>query len=130
MKKSTLVLFSFIISFVGFSLSGCIATAITGNLPPAGIDVTNNVADTYMTIKSSRSGEMDMRVGTGQTLRIPLCGIPEGNYYTLTAKFWDRSGKYLGVNEMRFSVSFDYSSRYSETWVVDYYIPPIRPVER
>ncbi len=130
MKTKLIVLF--FVSVVGLFTSGCVVTAAGRAIGyemsvPAGVDVTNNIAGTYLSVETSRADAPGaISIGVGQTRRIPVCGVPVGNRYTIRCKVWDaQTNKYLGVVERAFSIHFDQSGRYGQSWVVNYYQPPI-----
>lgn len=124
---------------VSLSSSGCLATAILGNPPPAGIDVSHNIENTIMLARTQRDGEFRTPVyANGTPLTIPVCGLLPGGKTIVTASFYDkatfnpadREPSYLGSITREFYVYFDGSYRYSDAWQVTYYIPRQEPVNR
>ncbi len=126
MKYITLVLSIIVSSFN----SGCVATAILGNPPPAGIDVSHNIENTVMFARTQRDGEFKMPVyANGTPVTIPVCGLLPGGKTIVTASFYDkatfdpanREASYLGSITREFYVYLDRTYRYSDAWQVRYY---------
>lgn len=124
---------------VGSLSSGCVATAILGNPPPAGIDVSHNIENTVMFVRTQRDGEFKTPVyANGTPLTIPVCGLLPGAKTIVTASFYDkaafnpadREASYLGSITREFYVYLDRSYRYSDAWQVRYYNERQQPRNR
>src|SRR4051812_37104647 len=122
MKTPRLVLL-LVLSVVSFLMSGCVVTALTGGPPPAGVDVTNNLKDKVFGLSTTGDAAPAAKLPPGQTAHVGVCGLLPGSDFTITAKVYDQSGRYLGVTENPSGVWFDSSGRFNRTWVVNYFTP-------
>jgi hypothetical protein len=93
-----------------FLSSGCVG-AMYGR---SGVFVTNNYAD--MSIVVATNNGMAGRVETGQTLQVITASLLNGDRMLVTAKFYDKTGNYIGYDEQEFRVYYRNGSPFVKHW--------------
>jgi hypothetical protein len=93
-----------------FLSSGCVGMMYGRS----GVFVTNNYAD--MSIVVATNNGMAGRVETGQTLQVVTAGLLNGDRMLVTAKFYDKTGEYVGYDSREFRVYYRNGSPFVEHW--------------
>jgi hypothetical protein len=99
-----------------------------------GIEVTNNVSGTVMVIRTNPGELIPGGIEAGRSAWALPAGMDNGGFITvgqpgdqeqfiITAKFYDKSGNYLGIAERTFSCSNN-NGGFNQSWVISNFEAP------